>query len=62
MLMSQLDNIYGLGAKKKANLFNYFGDIEQIKNANIDELTKVKGIDIKLAHNIYNTLHEKNPR
>ncbi|NHJ31269.1 MAG: hypothetical protein FK732_00260, partial [Asgard group archaeon] len=34
------------------NLLEYFGTIENIKNASIDELVEVKGISIKLAQEI----------
>ena len=49
---SVLDDIKGLGPKKKQNLMKNFGDIEKIKNASIDELTSIKGIDSNLAKRI----------
>ena len=49
---SSLDNIKGLGPKKKKDLMNYFKSIKSIKAASIGDLCKVSGISIKLATEI----------
>ena len=49
---SSLDNIKGLGPKKKKDLMNYFKSIQSIKAASVDDLCKVSGISIKLAKEI----------
>ena len=49
---SSLDNITGLGPKKRKNLMNYFKSIQSIKSASLDDLCKVPGISIKLAKEI----------
>jgi excinuclease ABC subunit C len=49
---SSLDNIKGLGPKKKKDLMNYFKSIQSIKSASVDDLCKVSGISIKLAKEI----------
>ncbi|MDA8613466.1 excinuclease ABC subunit UvrC [Gammaproteobacteria bacterium] len=49
---SSLDNIKGLGPKKRKNLIKYFGSIQSIKTASADDLCKVPGISIKLAREI----------
>ncbi|MDB3867963.1 helix-hairpin-helix domain-containing protein, partial [Gammaproteobacteria bacterium] len=49
---SSLDNIRGLGPKKKKDLMNYFKSIQSIKSASADDLCKVSGISIKLAKEI----------
>lgn len=46
---SVLDNISGIGEIKKKELLQKFGSIEKIKEASIEELTKIKGINEKLA-------------
>ena len=46
---SSLDDINGIGAKKKQALLKEFGSIEKIKQASIEELTKIKGINEALA-------------
>ena len=49
---SSLDNIKGIGTKKKKDLMNYFKSIQSIKTASVDDLCKVSGISIKLAQQI----------
>ena len=49
---SSLDNIKGLGPKKRKDLMNYFKSIQSIKTASEGELCKVSGISITLAKEI----------
>ncbi len=49
---SELDEIEGIGSAKKKALLETFGSVERIKNADIEELTKVKGITESLAKKI----------
>ena len=49
---SELDEIEGIGPAKKKALLETFGSAERIKNADIEELTKVKGITKDLAERI----------
>ena len=58
MTKSVLDKISGIGEIKKNALLKTFGSIEKIKNASIEELTKVKGITLQLANNIKNELQK----
>ena len=51
-LTSSLLNIEGIGKNKAKVLFKEFKTIENIKNANLDDLLKVKGINENLAKNI----------
>ena len=53
---SLLENVKGIGVKKRRALLNYFGGLQEIKNASIDELQKVVGINYKLATKIQETL------
>ncbi len=53
---SPLDKITGIGKVKKKNLLKYFGDMQKIRSASLDELGKVKGITSKDAKVIYNYL------
>lgn len=52
MSKSELDNIKGIGTAKKVELLKKFGSIEKIKEASIEELTNVKGINEELAEKI----------
>jgi len=53
---SSLENTKGIGVYKRKALLNYFGGLQEIKNASIDELKKVVGINLKLATKIQETL------
>lgn len=58
MTKSNLDEIDGIGAKRKKDLLNYFGSVEAIKDASIEDISKVAGISKKTAENIYNYFHK----
>ncbi len=49
---SALDEISGIGGVKKKALLKKFGSIKKIANAEIEELTKIKGINENLAKKI----------
>jgi len=53
---SPLENIKGIGVKKRSDLLNYFGGLQEIEKASIDELQKVVGINHILATKIQETL------
>lgn len=53
---SSLESIKGVGASKRSALLNYFGGIQEIEGASIDELQKVVGINLKLATKIRESL------
>ena len=52
MITSSLDKINGIGEKKKKELLKKFKTIDKIKNAKIEELIEINGINIKLAQKI----------
>lgn len=54
---SELDDINGIGKIKKQELLKYFGSVERIKKANIEELKEVKGITEELAKKILENLN-----
>lgn len=49
---SSLDLVIGIGAKKKQLLLKHFGSVKQVKEATVEELMRVEGINRKLAENI----------
>lgn len=55
--VSRLQDIPGIGAKKRQALLKRLGGMQEIYKANIDELSKVPGISKKLAQDIYDFLH-----
>ena len=53
---SKLDNIYGIGPKKKEELLRKFKSLEGIKKASIEEISQIKGINENLARLIKNKI------
>lgn len=58
MNKSRLDDVEGIGSRRKRDLLNYFGSVEAIKDASVSDITKVAGINKKTAENIYNYFHK----
>ena len=54
---SRLEQIPGLGPKKRRELLRQFGGLQGVIGAGIDDLVKVRGISRTLAETIYNDLH-----
>ncbi|MBQ7929364.1 MAG: excinuclease ABC subunit UvrC [Methanobrevibacter sp.] len=54
---SSLDDIAGIGKKRKVNLLKQFGTIDNIKNASVEDLAKTEGMNQKTAENVYNYYH-----
>lgn len=52
MTKSKLDNISGIGEKKRTELLKKFGSVKKIKEATAEEIAEVKGINLKLAQKI----------
>ncbi|MCD8180900.1 MAG: excinuclease ABC subunit UvrC, partial [Firmicutes bacterium] len=50
---SELDKINGIGEKRRKALLTTFKTIDKIKEAGVDELANVKGMDIKSAQSVY---------
>lgn len=55
---SRLDEVEGIGAKRKRDLLNYFGSVEEISQAGIKDIEKVGGISKKTAEKVYNYFHK----
>ncbi len=58
--LSPLEQIPGVGAKRRQQLLNYFGGWPELRDASIEQIAKVPGISDILAKNIYKHLHGKN--
>ena len=56
---SPLDDIPGIGKKRKIELLKHFNDLNGIKNATADELCEVDGMNKKVAKNVYNYFHKE---
>ncbi|MCW9014819.1 MAG: excinuclease ABC subunit UvrC [Gammaproteobacteria bacterium] len=53
---SPLEAIPGLGPKRRQSLIKHFGGIQGVKQAGVEDLTKINGISSKLAQMIYDVL------
>ena len=54
---SVLDNIPGIGEKRRKALMRYFDDIDQIKTADVEKLASVPEIPLNVAQDIYSFFH-----
>ena len=53
---SALDEIKGVGTAKKAMLLKTFGSVEKIAEADVEEISRIKGINEELAIKIKEAL------
>ncbi|MBT2118633.1 excinuclease ABC subunit UvrC [Dyella sp. LX-66] len=54
---SVLEDVPGIGARRRAALLKAFGGLAGVEAAGVEELTRIKGIDRGLAERIYAALH-----
>lgn len=54
---SPLEDIPGIGPKRRRQLLNHFGGWQEVARASVPDLAKVKGISQKVAEDIYTALH-----
>lgn len=57
-MLSGLDNIKGIGRVRKLALLKYFGSVEALKNASIEELMKAPRMYEKAAEKLYQELRK----
>ncbi|MBM7624167.1 excinuclease ABC subunit UvrC [Sporohalobacter salinus] len=55
---SMLDDIPGIGQKRRERLLQYFGSLDKIRKASVEELSEVRGISEGIATTVYNYLRE----
>ncbi len=54
---SRLEEIPGIGPRRRANLLRHFGGLGGLRAAGVEEIARVEGIDAALAGRIYAALH-----
>jgi len=54
---STLEDIAGLGPKRRQKLLQQFGGLQEVKRAGVEDLARVDGISIALAQKVYDVFH-----
>ncbi|QDP01378.1 excinuclease ABC subunit UvrC [Thalassotalea sp. PS06] len=55
---SSLEDIPGIGPKRRQAMLKYLGGLQEVKKASVEELAKVPGVSLELAKNIFASLHD----
>ncbi|MGA4636604.1 excinuclease ABC subunit UvrC [Pseudomonas solani] len=56
---SSLEEVAGVGPKRRRELLKHFGGLQELSRASIEEIAKAPGISKKLAESIYAALHSE---
>ena len=54
---STLEDIPGIGPRRRSSLLKHFGGLTGLRNAGVEDIARVSGIDAGLAARIYAALH-----
>jgi excinuclease ABC subunit C len=58
MTVSVLDEIEGIGPKRKKAIMSHFGSMKRLRSASVDDIASVKGVSRSLAEDIYQELRD----
>ncbi|HSX71248.1 MAG TPA: excinuclease ABC subunit UvrC, partial [Pseudomonas sp.] len=56
---SSLEEVAGIGPKRRRELLKHFGGLQELNRASVEEIAKAPGISKKLAETIYAALHSE---
>ncbi len=59
LMKSPLEEVPGIGKKRRFELLRFFGSIDAIRNASVDEIAGVKGFNRKVAENVFRELRRR---
>lgn len=60
-VVSEIDQIPGIGEARRTTLLTHFGSVQKLKDASFEEIVAVKGIPHSLARRIYDHFHPSSP-
>lgn len=58
-MVSVLDHIVGIGDKRRKALWEHFGSLDKIKQASVEEMSQVPGMNMPAAEAVYNFFRAK---
>ena len=58
---SRLEDIAGIGPRRRAAVLKHFGGLGGLRAAGVEEIARVEGVNAALAQRIYDTLHGLTP-
>ena len=61
-IASGIEQIPGIGAKRRTALLRHFGSLQRLKESEVDEIAGVAGMTAPLAETVYNHLHQEADR
>lgn len=59
LMESPLEKIHGIGKNRRLELLRHFGNIDDIKNATLEEIAKLKGFNRKVTENLLSELRRQ---
>ncbi len=56
MTVSILDEVEGIGPRRKKDIMKHFGSMKRLREASVEEIAAVKGVSEDVARALYDTL------
>ncbi len=58
MTSSVLDDVPGVGEKRRKLLIRHFGSVKRLREASVEEIAAIKGVTGKVAEDVHSALHD----